>query len=928
MDKYEYKVRTDEIKDLIARKEYVQAAEIADTIDWRRVKSVMMLCTISDLYKINRRYEDSRDLLLMAYDKHPTGRMIVYALCELAIKMGELPKAVEFCKEYVQLAPKDPGRYILQYKIYEAQEVGLEERIAVLEELKKRDYREKWAYELAYLYHRIGFESKCVDECDELIVWFGEGKYVIRAMELKMLHQPLTPEQQEKYDRRFAPKEEEAKVPVAEETVVIAQSPQKGNTQPIILDEQEEEQAATTIWSAAYVEDALENSAVANAETIRIPTKEIDIQVKTMDPTQCNTINLQEEVAAGLRELWENKSQDDEITRSIVAPMLETDSINRDEVEQALETIQAEKPVVEDFVEEKTTEMPKGMERVLSMEADGQISFVVEEKETVEKQITGQISISDIMAEWERMKKELEEKNREQIRQQVKDNTGQMFTDFETSVRDGLLEQLEQGVDMDEVIAHAQNVEWEKEGLVVPHGLQDVEELSEETELPEVEAETDPVDVAYEAALAGASVDISQAELSLKEVYEDEQKDEPVISFETETDEPEEEPEARELEEEFIGEEIEVAELEEEFIEEEIEVAELEEEFVEEEKTEVAELKEEFLEEEETEVAELKEEFLEEEESEVAELEEEFVEEEETEVAEPEEEFHEEEESEVREPEEESVQGEVTETQIPEKETSEEDAKEDSPHVRKLTKEERDLFSPYIQGKNSKAQLLHALDNISMAAYTGNVIITGSEGLDTLGLAKSIIRYIQMTDNNFSGKTAKISGSSLNKREVNTVLEGLVNGGLIIQKAADMNEKTVANLYKIMQQEHTGMVVVLEGTRKTIDLLLKTYPKLSSCFTARIDMEVLSNKALVAFSKKYAREKECSIDELGILELHRIITERQTNEHAVTLMEVKEIMDDAIESATKKSVGHFVDLLMSKRYDEEDMIVIREKDFM
>ena len=194
MDKYEYKVRSEEIKELIARREYVQAAEIADTIDWRRVKSVMMLCTISDLYKINRRFEDSRDLLLLAYDRHPGGRSIVYALCELSIKMGELPQAVEYCKEFVQIAPKDSGRYILQYKIYEAQEVSLEERIAVLEELKKRDYIEKWAYELAYLYHRIGLASKCVDECDEMIVWFGDGKYVIKAMELKMLHQPLTPE--------------------------------------------------------------------------------------------------------------------------------------------------------------------------------------------------------------------------------------------------------------------------------------------------------------------------------------------------------------------------------------------------------------------------------------------------------------------------------------------------------------------------------------------------------------------------------------------------------------------------------------------------------------------------------------------------------------------------------------------------------------
>ena len=230
MDKYEYKVRADEIKELISKGEYVQAAEIADTIDWRRVKSIMMLCTISDLYKINRRYEDARDMLLLAYERRPGGRTICYSLCELSIKMEEFVEAVEFYKEFVQVAPKDPGRYVLQYKLYEAQDVSLEERIAVLEELKKRDYREKWAYELAYLYHRIGLAARCVEECDELILWFGDGKYVIKAMELKMLHQPLSAEQQAKYDRRFVFGETEA----SEESKVEVQQEQP-ETEDILL---------------------------------------------------------------------------------------------------------------------------------------------------------------------------------------------------------------------------------------------------------------------------------------------------------------------------------------------------------------------------------------------------------------------------------------------------------------------------------------------------------------------------------------------------------------------------------------------------------------------------------------------------------------------------------------------------------------------
>lgn len=188
LDKYEYKIRSEEIKALIGRKKYTEAMEIADMIDWRRVKNVNMLCTVSDLYKLNRRYEESREILLLAYERHPGGRMIIYSLCELSIKLDDVVRAVEYYKEFVQTAPRDNGRYVLQYKLYEAQEVTLEERIAVLEELKRREYREKWAYELAYLYHRIGLSTKCVEECDELILWFGEGKYVIKAMELKMLH--------------------------------------------------------------------------------------------------------------------------------------------------------------------------------------------------------------------------------------------------------------------------------------------------------------------------------------------------------------------------------------------------------------------------------------------------------------------------------------------------------------------------------------------------------------------------------------------------------------------------------------------------------------------------------------------------------------------------------------------------------------------
>ena len=920
MDKYEYKIKSEEIKALIAQREYVRAAEIADTIDWRRVKSVMMLCTISDLYKMNRRYEDSRDMLLLAYDRHPGGRTIVYALCELSIKTGEIPQAVEYCKEFVGIAPRDPGRYILQYKIYEAQGVSLEERIEVLEELKKHDYREKWAYELAYLYHRIGLASKCVDECDEMIVWFGDGKYVIKAMELKMLHQPLTPDQQYKYDRRFAPVEEEIPLEeVANEDATVVEE----ITVDIPIGSEEEVSGSTAIWSGQDVAVAMEPLGIDTEETKRFPVEEINIQVKTMDPgNEYNTINLQAELAAGLKEILENEKSgaDAKITSAIVAPMMQTDNIDREEVTKILqmpatpeesevskeeaerleqeptiiwnrgevlagvEVVESEKEeetskekayqeelllegeiLVEDqediqaqVVEEQpkedsvttgqqvmeqmrreTIEPPKEMAKVLSMEGDGQLTFLVEEKNAVEQQITGQLSIADIMAEWERMKKELEEKGKEKVRQHVKANTGQMFTEFEASVRDGLLEQLEGGRSMDAVIAEAEGRRFDEEELPVPESL--------------LEDEEEPTPEDYEGVSYEEAIEAVEESLTSEDVVEELEE---IQEFVEEAEEVAEEFEVEETEE--VAEELEVEEAEE--VVEEFEVEEAE---------EVAE---------------------------------EFEVEETEEVAE---EFEEEAEE----------SGEASEV-------------EETAKVRNLTREERELFAPFIQGRSSREQLVRVLDNISMAAYTGNVVVTGAEGLDTLGLARSIVQDVQATDSNFSGKTAKISGEALNKRNVSEILGGLENGALIIQRAHNMNEKTADDLYRALQQENSGIIVVLEGVRKLIDAFLMRNSKLENCFTARIDMEALSDAALVAFCKKYAKENEFVLDELAVLALHQIITDRQTNDHAVTIMEVKEIMDDAMDSASRKSVGHFIDILTGKRYDEEDMIIIQEKDLM
>lgn len=935
MDKSEYKLRAEEIKDLISRGEYAQAAEIADTIDWRRVKSVMMLCTISDLYKINRRYEDARDMLLLAYERRPGGRTICYSLCELSIKMEEYVQAIEYYKEFVQVAPKDPGRYILQYKLYEAQDVSLEERIAVLEELKKRDYREKWAYELAYLYHRVGLAARCVEECDELILWFGEGKYVIKAMELKMLHQPLTPEQQEKYDHRFdapgshIPSQNSVQDNEYSGNESYEQSyakdgsydQEQGYAQDGSYDQdQSYAQDSSYDQNQSYVQDSgydqvngdtqiYDPVQPAQQETPTQPVQDdYDIHVKTMDVGQYNTINLQAELAAGLREVLGEepkgdtaKATSDSITRSIVAPMMDSDTesldypeiaeVSEDDLEPETEQIEGSEvffgetgeigdlsqvPEVEteeilpeepaslkkqdvvpelskaEVEPEATTpvEPPKELANVLAQESDGQISLVMPEAESIEKQITGQINIEDILAEWERKKKENLEKREEEVRQHVLQQTGAMFTEFEQAVRDGLLEKLE------------------KEKAVDADTVTDTDEVEELEEIADVNDET---------------------EKAPAEVSEEEPEPEPADTDIVDTEEVEE-----------LEEEPAVAEYEEESATEEPDAV-VDMEVTQEPAAEIPEVPEETT----AEIEEVPEETT----AETEEASEESVAEAE---AEPEEAVEE-------------VQ--VHEDEQPQ--TPEPPAVErDKAKVRALTREERELYAPFIQSKSAREQLVKAIDNISLAAYTGNVIITGEEGMDTLSLAKNMIREIQATDSNFSGKVAKISGHALNKKDAAETLNRLQNGALIICKASEMNSKTVDTMYKALQQENQGIVIILEDTRKEIDRFLEKYEKLQESFTSRMDVEALSNDTLVAFGRQYAREREYSIDELGVLALHTRIEDMQTIDHVVTVVDVKEIVDEAIAHANKKTLKHFFDVLFAKRYDDEDMIILTEKDFV
>ena len=914
MDKYEYKVRAEEIKSLIADGEYAEAAKIADTIDWRRVRSVMMLCTISDLYKINRRYEDSRDILLLAYEKGGGRRPIVYSLCELSIKLEEYVQAIEYYKEFVQLAPKDSGRYILQYKLYEAQEVSLEERIAVLEELKKKDYREKWAYELAYLYHRVGLESKCVEECDEMFLWFSDGRYVLKALELKKLHQPLTEEQEAKYE-------------------------QMKHTGGIIeADIVTEGKAIQEEAGQAAAEEEEDDEFSREQNVLTDPTQELpgkgldDIEVKTVDVSQYNTINLQKELAESMKEFLEVSShaeerenavqketqdveeaaeaakaadihevtasempaeelpaasvpeapaavkQDTDEMQLISEDMLtDSDSEAADHVSEEVFFGNTSEVKVEDVISElvekdaqtsrniaamqesvskvadraeslqkdrerlpeaspnpaisntgviRTFHKPSGFDDILSQEYDGQISLAIPEEEQIEKQITGQLSIDDVMAEWEKMKKDNEQKMLQEIKERVHKQTDSLFSDFDEATKTGLLEELEKAM-VDAAVRESKKRAEEERPKVVK--VSDIDAKDEEKTATE---DVNSVKEAEEAAEPAAKEE-AKAEKQPEEQTEEQLEvieDAEIIEEETgEADTP--------LDEEIPAEEA---------------------------------------------------------------------------------------------PEKEIAEEEAAEEKTEEEKTEEEGTAEagNSYTARKMSRSEREQFAPFIHHKKTRKQIVEVIDNISLASYTGNVVITGEEGTGTTALAKLLVKEVQLSDNNFSGKVAKISGGNMNKKEVGATLDRLLGGALIIEGAASMKKNTVESLIRELNQEGKGLIIILEDKKEAIEKFLTKYPVLATIFNLRVDVEALDDQTLVKYAKKYALEQEYAIDELGVLALHTRIADMQTSDHEVTLSEIEEIVDEAIYYADKKTPKHFFDVLFGKRYDDEDMVVLREKDFM
>lgn len=997
MDKYEYKLRSDEIVKLIEEEKYVEAANIADMIDWRRVKSITMLLKVSALYRVNRRNEDSKAVLQIAYERYPANRAVLYSLCEVSVELDDVVAAIEYYKEFVKLAPRDNGVFTLRYRILEAQEASLEERIELLEELKKRDYQEEWAYELAYLYHRVGLATKCVEECDDLILWFGDGPYVMKAMELKMLHAPLTPIQQKKYDMAKARQSQEdyaagdtyseenysedesyaeagygAEAAYPEENYSGEESyPEDGygtedaypeenysgeesyaedgygvedaypeenyNEEPYSEDDYRTEEIYTedTYLADNAEVDNIDNYAVEENQSVSSAYRDTG----SIDMSQYNTINLQKVVAESMKELF---ADDEDIFAEERADIVQPEDIHQ---KNATET-EASNPSAEDNTEDNTLiqedheELPQSepetteKEQTVPVHTSRVAQMVTGVSEIAPEPHTGAISKVFVPGEDARvirqdtdmdMLRDITEESVQEEHDRLEENGENVFDEQPT-----LQEEIASIPVPEEEVADAVQEEEQDTQEEVFHpmtGQMNLDEVLGEWERMKQENAAKHKEEVRKLVLRQTGKIFENFDNSIKNGIfgELEKEDEGEVEELTEIEDTPDMVET-ELQEEITESQVWIDE------ENETESVEL---------SDVEESMEESVKESYEEQS-----FAQEEDDKQEYTEEEYGQEyaesgEEIEEAAPEQEEYAKEES-VDDDAQAEYSEEIPETQeidmdtaeigdLPDKiiETTDKETKGvRKEEIRDFTTEEQELFENFAVTKKIRKQIIYALDKMSLAAYTGNVIITGEAGLGTVRLAKNLIREYQALDANFSGKVAKITGEKLNLRNLSEVFAKLGNGALIIEKANGITQDKLYEMANLLNQDNLGLVVIMEDTRKEITHLLEKQAFISDYFNIRIDLMEMDNNALVDYAKNYALALEYSIDELGTLALYTRIANSQSGNHVVTKDEVRDIIDEAIWKSKKFNLKNFVDVLLSKRYDKEDMIVLRERDFM
>lgn len=853
MDKYEYNLKLDQIKALSAEEGYMSAAEIADSINWNKIKNVNTLVKIGEIYEKAERYQDARDILLMAYDRSPIGRMIIYRLAEVAIKMGDYDAATEYYDEFVEIAPHDDMKYVLRYAIKKGQGASFDELITILEEYKDEEYTEEWAYELAYLYHKAGKADKCIDACDELILWFGDGPYVERALELKMLYQPLTKAQEEKYRRFKAEKEKPAKI--------------------------KDEAEVTEIGAMEMVKGG------------EIVHDDVTIPQITVNQEKFNTVNLQQEIAKGMQQIIEAKGKNEvadtmDTIKKIVEdiPYLKLEKEQEEYVQQPEET----EHIATD--EEIDGSLKLNFKELLGEDADGQMSMVMSEKTQLEHQITGQMSIQDVLEEWEKTRhaaeialKEAEQQKLESAKARALQEAGDIMERL-----NDVIPKLDAGVTPKELL--------EEEYLKVP-----VDIIEQKAAVKEPEEEQKP---------------------DMQELYADETVDE--------VQEPQEAPEdtideVQESQEEAADEAKEpVGEPEDIIVAEESEKDEI----LTQPTTMMPEITDDMLnvddDTSDDETSQEKENVSEKRDFDHVTS---FIEQEIAKMT-------------AKNPGLEkkldmAKTRKMPDISLPEDLDSEEDDSKlkETKHIKELTSEQKAIFSYFIPVKGMEDQICKAynavLDHFNRKenASTGNLIIQGEQGCGKTMLATSFIKVLQKDGEQLTGKMGKIDAAVLNKKDVQQVVRKITGGCLIIERAGDIDRSIAAQLSFLMEHDITGTLYILEDTSKGIKKALSMDEGFASKFTEKISVPIFTNDELVLFAKSYSAELGYKIDEMAILALHNRISNIERIDQATTLTEVKDIIDEAIDREAHSGLKKAISILTAKRYTDDDRIVLKEDHF-
>ena len=818
LDKYEYNLKLDQIKTLLSEGKYIDAAEIADTINWHKIKNVNALVKAGEVYEKVGRYDESREILLNAYDRSPIGRTIIYRLAEVAIKMRDFEGAKEYYDEFVEIAPHDNQKYVLKYNIKKAQGANILELIPILEDFKEEEYTEEWAYELAHLYHKAGMVDKCVDACDELILWFGDGPYVENAMELKMLYQPLTKVQEEKY-QLF----------------------------------RQEKQGKTIISS-----DVMERA----GEYVHAP---VAIPQVTLNPSRFNTTNLQEEIVKGMQQIMEATEKETVVgTMDSIKKIAEEIPYLHLPTEEELALKEAELHIETD--EEIDGSLRINFQELLGEESDGQISLVMKEKAQLEQQITGQMSIADVLEEWEKTKRAAEAALQEAELRKLESAKARALQEAEDIM-----------LRLNDVIPKIEAADAKETGRLLEDVNimldQEIERIS--TENARIDDTLQEMIAAQERALLG-QVTMRMPDLTIEAV-----------------------PVYQPIYEEPINEEEILPMIEEPVFEEEEEVLLVEEEPIFEEEEEVLPMIEEPIFEEEEEVLPVIEEPI---------FEEEPISEKEFKIPE------------------------IVLDEEPE-DLAEEVVEEEPAEILSLTEEQKAIFSYFMPVKGMESQLCKALSGIvanlsgEPNSSVGNLIIQGCQGCGKTVLATSIVKVLQKQCGKPNGKIGKIDAEALNKKDVRQLLRKVAGGCLIIERAGVLSRQTAVTLSLLLEQETSGVFVILEDTAVGIKKALMTDDGFAKKFTESVSVPIFTIEDLIVFAKSYANELGYVIDEMAILALYNRISNIEKIDQATTLVEVKDIIDEAIEREARGGIRKAFNILTAKRYTDDDKIVLTEKDF-